>query len=185
MTRNPENTLYTICVYSENHVGLLNQLSIIFTRRCVNIESVSACRCSLPEVHKITLTCHSSKAMVDKIIKQISKRIDVIKAFVYTDDEIAYQEVALYKVPTDRLLDEQQLEQIIRRHGARILELTRDYTVLEKTGHFYETESLFNELKRYGIVQFVRSGRVAVTKSPVELVNEYLEQRAKQSSEKF
>lgn len=132
MTRNPENTLYTICVYSENHVGLLNQLSIIFTRRCVNIESVSACRCSLPEVHKITLTCHSSKAMVDKIIKQISKRIDVIKAFVYTDDEIVYQEVALYKVPTDRLLDEQQLEQIIRRHGARILELTRDYTVLEK-----------------------------------------------------
>lgn len=185
MTRNPENTLYTICVYSENHVGLLNQLSIIFTRRCVNIESVSACRCSLPEVHKITLTCHSSKAMVDKIIKQISKRIDVIKAFVYTDDEIVYQEVALYKVPTDRLLDEQQLEQIIRRHGARILELTRDYTVLEKTGHFYETESLFNELKRYGIVQFVRSGRVAVTKSPVELVNKYLEQRAKQSSEKF
>lgn len=185
MTRNPENTLYTICVYSENHVGLLNKLSIIFTRRCVNIESVSACRCSLPEVHKITLTCHSSKAMVDKIIKQISKRIDVIKAFVYTDDEIVYQEVALYKVPTDRLLDEQQLEQIIRRHGARILELTRDYTVLEKTGHFYETESLFNELKRYGIVQFVRSGRVAVTKSPVELVNEYLEQRAKQSSEKF
>lgn len=185
MTRNPENTLYTICVYSENHVGLLNQLSIIFTRRCVNIESVSACRCSLPEVHKITLTCHSSKAMVDKIIKQISKRIDVIKAFVYTDDEIVYQEVALYKVPTDRLFDEQQLEQIIRRHGARILELTRDYTVLEKTGHFYETESLFNELKRYGIVQFVRSGRVAVTKSPVELVNEYLEQRAKQSSEKF
>ena len=185
MTRNPENTLYTICVYSENHVGLLNKLSIIFKRRCVNIESVSACRCSLPEVHKITLTCHSSKAMVDKIIKQISKCIDVIKAFVYTDDEIVYQEVALYKVPTDRLLDEQQLEQIIRRHGARILELTRDYTVLEKTGHFYETESLFNELKRYGIVQFVRSGRVAVTKSPVELVNEYLEQRAKQSSEKF
>ena len=110
---------------------------------------------------------------------------DVYKRQVYTDDEIVYQEVALYKVPTDRLLDEQQLEQIIRRHGARILELTRDYTVLEKTGHFYETESLFNELKRYGIVQFVRSGRVAVTKSPVELVNEYLEQRAKQSSEKF
>ena len=107
MTRNPENILYTICVYSENHVGLLNQLSIIFTRRCVNIESVSASRCSLPGVHKITLTCHSNKAMMEKIIKQISKRIDVIKAFVYTDDEIVYQEVALYKVPTDNLLDEQ------------------------------------------------------------------------------
>lgn len=180
MTKNADSTLYTICVYSENHVGLLNQLSIIFTRRCVNIESVSASRCSIPGVHKITITCHSNSAMMDRIQKQIAKRIDVIKAFVYTDSEIVYQEVALYKVPTQRLLDQQQMEQIIRRHGARILELTKDYTVLEKTGHFYETESLFNELKRYGIVQFVRSGRVAVTKSPIEPVSDYLEQRSHQ-----
>ncbi len=178
------NTLYTVSVYSENHVGLLNQLSIIFTRRGVNIESVSASRCSIPGVHKITLTCHSSCELMDKIIKQIDKRIDVIKAFLYTDSEIVYQEVALYKVPTDRLLDEQHLEQIIRRHGARILEITPDYTVLEKTGYYYETEALFNELKRYGIRQFARSGRVAVTKNPVEQVSLMLERRAAQNPEK-
>ncbi len=179
-----KNMLYTVAVYSENHVGLLNQLSIIFTRRCVNIESVSASRCSIPGVHKITLTCHSTRCLMDKIIKQINKRIDVIKAFLYTDDQIVYQEVALYKVPTERLLDEQNLEQIIRRHGARILEITHDYTVLEKTGHYYETEALFNELKRYDIRQFVRSGRVAITKSPVEHVDMLLKRRAAQNPEK-
>ncbi|MDE5687821.1 MAG: acetolactate synthase small subunit [Paramuribaculum sp.] len=175
-------TLFTIAIFAENHVGLLNQMSIIFTRRCLNIESVSASRCSIPDVHKLTITCFSDRVTMEKVVKQIEKRIDVLRAFLYTDDELVYQEVALYKVPTARLLDEEHLEEIIRRHGARILEVSRDNTILEKTGHSDETEALFNELKRYDIRQFVRSGRVAITKSPVEHVDRFLsdqEQRRK------
>ncbi|MCI9607015.1 MAG: acetolactate synthase small subunit [Muribaculaceae bacterium] len=168
------NTLFTIAVFAENHVGLLNQLSIIFTRRCLNIESVSASQCSIPGVHKTTMTCYSDRATMEKVIKIIEKRIDVLKAFLYTDDEIVYQEVALYKVPTARLLDEENLEEIIRRHNARILEISRDNTIIEKTGHFDETQALFEELKHYDIRQFVRSGRVAITKSPQELVDKFL-----------
>ena len=168
------NTLFTIAGFAENHVGLLNQLSIIFTRRCVNIESVSASQCSIKGGHKITITCYSDRTTMEKIISQIEKRIDVIKAFLYTDDEIVYQEVALYKVPTARLLDEEHLEQIIRRHNARILEITRDNTIIEKTGHYDETQALFEELERYDIRQFVRSGRVTITKSPHELVDRFL-----------
>ena len=168
------NTLFTIAVFAENHVGLLNQLSIIFTRRCLNIESVSASQCSIPGVHKTTMTCYSDRATMEKVIKIIEKRIDVLKAFLYTDDEIVYQEVALYKVPTARLLDEENLEEIMRRHNARILEISRDNTIIEKTGHFDETQALFEELKHYDIRQFVRSGRVAITKSPQELVDKFL-----------
>lgn len=174
------DTLYTIVVFSENHVGLLNQLSIIFTRRCLNIESISASACSAPGVHKITITCHSTQEMMDKVIKQIEKRIDVIKAFCYTDDEIVYQEVALYKVPTSKLLEMNHVENIIRRHGARILTITPDYTIIEKTGHYDETEALFRELKRYDIKQFVRSGRVVVTRSPIEFVDNFLAMRENQ-----
>ncbi|MCC8071230.1 MAG: acetolactate synthase small subunit [Bacteroidales bacterium] len=174
---NPTDTLYTIAVFAENHVGLLNQLSIIFTRRGLNLESVTASRCSIPGVHKMTLTCYSDRPTMEKVIKQIEKRIDVIRAFLYTDDDIVYQEVALYKVPTERLLHEQHLEEIIRRHNARILELTPEYTVIEKTGHSDETEALFEELKKYDIRQFVRTGRVAVTKSPMEHVDLYLRQQ--------
>lgn len=170
-------TLYTFSIFTENHVGLLNQLSIIFTRRCVNIESVSASRCSIPDVHKITMTSYGDRVTMEKIVKIIEKRIDVLKAFLYTDDELVYQEVALYKVPTSKLLDEENLEEIIRRHGARILEITRDYTVLEKTGHQDETEALFEELRRYDIRQFVRSGRVAITKSSTEFVDQFLHEQ--------
>lgn len=175
-----DSTLYTIAVFSENHVGLLSRLSNIFTRRCLNIESISASACSIPGVHKITITCHSDPEMMDKVIKQIEKIIDVIKAFCYTDSQLVYQEVALYKVPTSTMLRENHVEEIIRRHGARILEITPDYTVIEKTGHYSETENLFEELKRYHIKQFVRSGRVAITRSPIEHVDIYLHDRQKQ-----
>lgn len=177
---NTQSTLYTIVVFSENHVGLLNQLSIIFTRRCLNIESISASACSTPGVHKITITCHSDAEMMDKVIKQIEKRIDVIRAFCHDDSEIVYQEVALYKVPTAKILDRNHVESIIRRHGARILDITPVYTVIEKTGHYDETEALFHELKRYDIKQFMRSGRVVVTRSPFEAVDDFLALREQQ-----
>ena len=161
-----EKTLFTVAVFAENHVGLMNQLSIILTRRC-----------SIPDVSKVTFTCYSDRPTMDKIVKQIERRIDVLRAFLYTDDDLVYQEVALYKVPTARLLDEEHLEEIIRCHGARILEITRDNTIIEKTGHSDETEALFEELKRYDIRQFVRSGRVAITKSPVEHVDRFLREQ--------
>lgn len=174
-----ENRLFTISVFSENNVGVLNQVTIIFTRRCINIESISASKTTIPGVHKFTLTAYGVREQMEKVVKQIEKRIDVIKAFLYDDDEIFYQEVALYKVPTGNLLHEQRLEEIMRRHNARILDITPDYTILEKTGHEDETVALFDQLKRYGILQFVRSGRVVVTKSPIEYVSNYIEQQAR------
>ncbi len=176
MSRN-QPTLYTILVFSENHVGLLTQLSNIFTRRCINIESVSASASAMPDIHKITLTCRSTPEMMDKVIGQIEKRIDVIRAFYYNDSEMVYQEMALYKISTARMLAENHVERIIRHFGARILEITPEYTVIEKTGHHDETDALFSELKRYDIKQFVRSGRVAITRSPIEHVDEYLIRR--------
>ena len=114
---------------------------------------------------------------MEKIVAQIEKEIYVIKAYLYTDEDIIWQEVALYKVSTSCLLNEEFLEKIIRRHNARILDITEDYTVIEKSGHGDETESLFDELKEYGRRQFVRLGPVCVTKDPVEHVLEFLAQR--------
>ncbi len=178
-----EKQLYTVTVFTENQVGLLNQISVIFTRRSLNIESLSVSASSIPGVHKFVITCVSDRRSMEKVIMQIQKRIDVLRAFLYTDDEIVYQEVALYKVPTYRLLDEKNLEVILRQHNARILEINREYTVIEKTGHGEETEALFEELKRYDIRQFVRSGRVAVTKSPVEYLTLWLEEQDRRQSQ--
>ena len=172
-----QQTLYTVTVYSENQVGLLNQISIIFTRRQLNIESLSVSGSAIEGVHKFTITTYSDRETMEKPVKQIEKRIDVLRAFFYTDDEIIFQEVALYKVPTDKLLDDRSIEDLIRKHNARILEVNRTYTVIEKSGHPDETQSLFEELSRYDVMQFVRSGRVAITKSTVEHVSIFLQEQ--------
>lgn len=166
--------LFTIAVFTENHVGMISQISAIFTRRCINVDTLIGSPSSIPGVHKFTITCHSDRRSMEKVVAQIEKGVDVLRAFLYTDADIVYQEVALYKVPSQRLLAENRLETIIRRHNARILNINPEYTVLEKTGHELETEALFEELKEYGIRQFVRSGRIAVTRSPVEYVDRFL-----------
>lgn len=171
-----ENQLYTITVFTENQVSLLHQISMIFSRRCLNIESLTVSACSIPGVHKFTITCNSSREMMEHVVKQIEKRIDVLRAFVHTDDEIVFQEVALFKVPTESVL-KSNIEDIVRVNGARVLEIHPEYTIFEKTGHTVEIKQLFEKLKPLGLRQFVRSGRVAVTKAPLELVTEYLERQ--------
>ena len=172
-----EKKMFTIAVFTENQVGLLNRISIIFTRRGINLESVSSSPSAEAGVHKMNFLVAGEREGLEKGVKQIEKCVDVLKAFLYTDDEIVYQEVALYKVPTVRLLDEPNLERIIRVHNARILEITRDYTVIEKTGHETETQALYDLLTQYGIQQFIRSGRISVTKSPTEHFTRFLEEQ--------
>jgi len=174
-----DKTLYTITVYSENQVGLLNQISIVFTRRHLNIESLTVSTSALPNVHKFTITLFSdSEEQIKKIVKQIEKKIYVLKAFYYTDSEIVFQEVALYKMDTKSLFDNTEVERMVRKYNACILEINRDYAIIEKSGHTSETQLLFDELNSIGgLLQFVRSGRVAVSKSPVERVSNFLKER--------
>ena len=172
-----QRRLFTVTVYSENSVGLLNRVSNIFTRRCLNIEDVSASMSSVPGINKLTLTTWADRATMERVVAQLEKIVEVLRAFLFTDDDIVYQEIALYKVPTPRLMEEHELEAIIRRHGARILDMTPEYTVIEKSGHRWETEALLECLRRYGIRQFVRSGRVCVTKSAVEILDDFLEKQ--------
>ena len=175
--------LYTVIIFSENTVGLLNQITIIFTRRQLNIETLSVSPSAIKGIHKFTITTYTDEEMIDKVVKQIDKRVDILKAYYNTDEDLVYQEIALYKVPTPKLLVEPNMEAIIRKHNARILEITPEYTVLEKSGHYEETQSLFEELKRFDIRQFVRSGRVAVTKCTQEYVTEFLEKRNQRKEE--
>ncbi len=165
---------FTLTIYSENQVGLLNQITTVFTRRRINIESLTTSESAIHGIHKFTMVIYSTPEEVEKLVKQIEKRIDVLKAYSFTADEIVYQEVALYKVPTRSLLEGNEIEKLVRRYGARILEITPDYTVIEKTGHKEETQELYEKLDPYGLTQFTRSGRIAINKLKKEPLNSYL-----------
>lgn len=167
---------YTISAFSENHIGLLNRITIIFTRRQVNIESLTVSQSAIKGIHKFTIVVKDTKEKVEKVVSQIEKLVEVLKAFYHPDEDIVHQEIALYKVPTSSLLKSTTLETTIRKHNARILEVMPEYTVIEKTGHKAETQALFEELEKYDVLQFTRSGRVAVTKLSEELLTQYLKE---------
>jgi len=173
-----EKTLYTVTIFSENMVGLLNQVTIIFTRRGLNIETLSVSSSAIQGIHKFTITAFSDRDSITKIVKQIDKRVDIIKAYYNTNDDLVYQEIALYKLSTPKLLSLGSVEDIIRRYNARILDMTEVWVVLEKTGHYEETQALFKELsEKIGVLQFIRSGRIAITKSKVERLSDMLAER--------
>jgi acetolactate synthase-1/3 small subunit len=168
-------TLYTIIIFSENTVGLLNQITIIFTRRQINIETLSVSPSAIEGVHKFTITVFSEQETIEKIVKQIDKRVDIIKAYWNTDEGLVHQEIALYKLSTEKVLQLGSIEKLIRKYDARILEIDENCVVIEKTGHYDETQGLFKELsEQVPVLQFIRSGRIAITKSKVERLSDML-----------
>jgi len=167
--------LYTVIIFSENTVGLLNQITIIFTRRQLNIETLSVSPSAIPGIHKFTITTYADDVTIEKAVKQIDKRVDILKAYYNTDEDLVYQEIALYKLATDKFIRMGGVEDLIRKFDARILEINEDCVVVEMNGHYEETQALFSELSdRIGVLQFIRSGRVAITRSRVERLSDML-----------
>ena len=174
-------TLYTMIIYSENFAGILNQITAVFTRRQVNIESLNVCASSTPGVHKYTITCYCTEDMAIMLTKQIEKKIDVLQANYFTDQEVFILEACLLKLCTPKVLENATVGQIIRQHGARIVEVNPTYTIVEKKGDTEEILKLYRKLNQLEVVlQFVRSGRIAVTKSLVETLDRYLEERGRE-----
>lgn len=168
-------TLYTVTIFSENTVGLLGQVTSVFIRRQLNIETLSVSQSAIPGIHKFTITVFCDEAMIKKLVLQIDKRVDVLKAYYNVDDELIYQEIALYKLSTADFLKIESVEELIRKYNARILDINDVCVVVEKTGHYDETQSLFDELsKTIGVLQFIRSGRISITKSKIERLSDML-----------
>ena len=155
---------YTISVFTEDMVGLLNRVTIVFTRRKINIESIAASDSEVQNIHRYTIVINETEDLVKKVTLQLEKQVEVIKAVYHLDEEIIYQEIAFFKVPTNILMQGGEAEHIVRSHHARVLSVESEFTVIEKTGHKEETQHLFDELAPFGILEFVRSGRVAITK---------------------
>ncbi len=164
-----EKKWFTISVYSENNVGLLNRISGIFLKRHINIESLNVSKSEIDDVSKFTIVVFTTEQWVHNIVGQIEKQIEVIKAFYHTDEETIYQESALFKIASNLLFDERQIQNIIKENNAQIVTVSRDFFVLAKTGRRNEIDEMQQQLKPYGIMQFVRSGRIAVSKAEMKI----------------
>ncbi|MGN6603263.1 MAG: acetolactate synthase small subunit [Ginsengibacter sp.] len=155
---------YTITVYTENQIGILNRISIIFSRRKINIHNLNTSPSEVQGIHRFNIVIEETEEIVKKLVRQIEKQIDVLKAYYNTNDEIIWQEMALYKVPTDMIMEKAKVERLLHQFGARVVAIRKDYTVFETTGHREETDKLIQALEPYGLIEFVRSARVAIIK---------------------
>jgi acetolactate synthase-1/3 small subunit len=165
---------FNISLFTENSIGILNRITIIFTRRHLNIESITASECEITGVYRYTIVVNTSVDQVIKVVNQIEKQVDVLKAFYHSNEEVVYQEMALYKLPVV-LNFREEIEEILRQYQARVLSVSLEFTTIEKTGSPEEIKALFNDLKKFGVLEFAKSGRVAISK-PMKTLEDYLKE---------
>lgn len=179
---NQENTLFTLQVYTENIAGILNQITAVFTRRQINIESLNVSPSSIKGVHKYTITAFSDEEQMKKVVKQIEKKIDVVKAHYYVNSDLFLVEVALFKLSTPLVIQNPDISRAIRHANARITEVNETFCIVVCEGtteHILELYHKINKTKDC-VLQFTRSGRIAVTRSCQEEVSHFLHERGEE-----
>ena len=164
-----KKTRFTVSIYTENNLGLLNRISAIFLKRHLSIDSINSSPCEINDIFRFVIVLKTEEELIKKVITQIEKQIEVIAAFYHTDEETIFQESALYKLTSKSLLKEKNIQNIIKNAHANIVTVSKDFFVIEKTGYREETEKLYKDLSKYGLLQFVRSGRISVTKEPMRI----------------
>lgn len=172
------DTLYTIIIYSENVAGVLNQVTNVFTRRMLNIESLNASPSGTDGIHRYTITTKTDEKTIALVCRQIEKKIDVIKVQYYTMDKVFSMEQALYKLEMQKMMECPNNNKAIRQYDARIVEVNKDYCIVAQEGTHREITELYYILKGSGCLrQAVSSGIIAVTKERQEKLEEYLAER--------
>ena len=171
---------YTVTIFTENEIGLLNRITIIFTRRHLNIDSITASESEVEGIYRYTIVLRTTEEQIKKVVGQIEKLVEVVKAFYFLEEDVIHQEMALYKVSTKSLTNNSELEKVIRDNHTRVLSIEDGYFVIEKTGYKHETQELFRKLETFGVLQFARSGRVAISRHRKELTG-YLQDLVKVS----
>lgn len=161
-----EKVPFTISIFTENRIGLLHRIITVFTRRHLSINSFTTSETEVPGIYRFIVAIETNREQVEKIRKQLEKVIGVIRAFALRQEDMVQQELALYKLRTDKLANG-NLEKIIRDNNARVLSFESDYIMIEKTGHPGDTIDLFHKLEPFGVLGFSRSGIIAISKNPL------------------
>ncbi len=155
---------YTLSIYTENHVGVLIKICTMFSKRKINIDSLNTSPCEIPDIYRFTIVLRETEERIKTISRQIEKIIDVFKVYYNTNEQIIWQQLALYKLPTENIMRDVKVERLLREYGAKAVVIRNDYTVFEVTGQDEEVDKLLKELDKYGLTEFVKSSRIAIIK---------------------
>lgn len=159
---------YYIIVFSQNKPGILNRISDLFLRRKINIESLTVAPFFEKEMARFTIEIKADEALVEKITKQLYRIIEVYKVFD-TDEQSSFnKEIILVKIHAPSPFARQLIEDQVRIFRARIVFIGKKEIVIEKTGSSEEIDTFFHSVRIFGVVDYVRSGAVALKKETTE-----------------
>ena len=155
---------FTISAFADNSPGVLLRITTLFTRRGLNIESLTVCDTETNGISRFTIVIYCTRDLAEKVSKQINRVVEVKNVYFNENRNLIYKEIAFYKVETKDPKNRIEIEDHATRHGAEIIYAEDTFLVVEATGTEDEIKSLFRLLEPFGIKEFVRSGRIAVRK---------------------
>lgn len=155
---------YTVIAFAHNSPGVLYRIADLFLRRKVNIESLTVSETERDHISRFTIVVDNNKHLIEKIVKQLYRIIEVTKVFESEDKDLLFKEIAMVKVYAKDHKSRQEIEDLARLAKAEIVAVNKDFLVLEKGGSEEEIDSLVNLVKPFGIQEFIRSGRIAILK---------------------
>jgi acetolactate synthase I/III small subunit len=165
MQNGSEPRKHTIAVQVENKFGVLSRVAGLFSARGYNIESLSVGETLDPSVSRMTLVVRGDEFVIEQVIKQLYKLVDVIKVTDLTDESRVERELVLIRVNAEP----QHRAEILRTADifrARVVDVTPLSFILEATGDEEKLEALVELLRPLGIQEIVRTGKVAIARGP-------------------
>jgi acetolactate synthase-1/3 small subunit len=159
--------LHTISVLVRNQPGVLVRVSLVFSRRGYNIESlVVSPEVTSPEFSRMTLTCRGDADNLGQIVKQLTKLVDVVHAIDHTGQAVVETEIALVKVKTEDRGARAEVLQVAEHYKAKVVDYGMGSLVLRAYGESEKLDSFIGLLKPVGIVELVRSGKILMARGP-------------------
>lgn len=154
---------HTLSVTVENKPGVLTRVATLFRRRGYNIESLAVGTTENPSISRMTIVVSGDEKVIEQVTKQLYKLVDVIKIIDVTEERSVERELVLIKVRADNNV-RAEIVQIVDIFRARIVDIGRNALIIEATGDAGKIDAIEDSLKPFGIVELVRTGKVAMVR---------------------
>jgi acetolactate synthase-1/3 small subunit len=152
---------HNIAVIVENKAGVLTRIAGLFSRRSFNIDSLSVGATDNPEYSRMTITVQGDRDVLEQVIKQLSKLINVIRVSELDPSESLERELAVIKVSVDRE-NRSEIMQIVNIFRARIIDVSQRSMIIEVTGDEEKVDAIVQLLRQFGIKELARTGKVSM-----------------------
>ena len=154
---------HTIAVIVENKSGVLTRIAGLFSRRSFNIDSLSVGATDNPDYARMTITVQGDRDVLEQVIKQLSKQINVIRVSELDASESVVRELAVIKVSADKE-NRSEIMQIVNIFRAKIIDVSHRSMIIEVTGDENKIDAMIQLLRQFGIKELARTGMVSMVR---------------------